>query len=63
MTEKSPQRIAYEACVVLAVDQHWLATANELIEGGFDNKTDFISLLENWKKQLYNIVPTVYPKI
>ena len=45
------QREAYEECVKMAIENHWLATSNELVEGGFDNQTNFIQLLKDWKEQ------------
>lgn len=43
------QREAYDACVKLAIQNNWGATACALVEDGFDEVIDFLSLYHKWK--------------
>jgi hypothetical protein len=43
------QREAYNECVKMARENGWLAAYNALVEDGFDEATDFITLLKGWQ--------------
>ncbi len=43
------QREAYDKLVEMAREKGWNATLCALVEDGFDDKTDFIKLLNEWE--------------